>query len=92
MDLDAFIKKLFLQAALIFTGFIASGIYLVFFAKQEPAPAVPPPTTFWNGKAFVSEQGYIVNENYLPLRALARKPNVKLFRMQGIDKPWTWSP
>ena len=58
---------------------IGAGVALVFFSSKEPEPGVSSPETFWPGKTFVSENGYLITENYLPLRALARKPNVRLY-------------
>ena len=96
MKFDAFVKRLILQGFIILALFVASGVYLLFFVKQQPPPPVPPPSVFWEGKTFLSEQGYIVTENYLPLRALARKPNVRLFRnstdRQAMDVVGTMEP
>ncbi len=83
---------------MLFILWIGVGIAALFLVDKEPAPAVPPPSTFWPGKTLVSETGYLLTENHLPLRALARKPNVKLFldkngddagSVVGVMRPWT---
>lgn len=74
---------------LITTVLLMAGVaYLVntFYDKPPKEEDIELDET-WNVESFVSapEGGYLMTKDYLPLRALARKPDVRLYRMPSLE-------
>lgn len=85
------------RGCLFFLLWIGAGVSLLVFTNEPPGDKVPSPDSFWPGKTYVSEDSYLITENYLPLRALGRRPDVRMYReskigdvnsVAGVLPPW----